>query len=80
MFDFTVAGQNPPDPPAPTSSGNGSSNARAAASTSKRKPARLRTRAILCQQYGLTPAEHDDLTYEMIDALVRVMNNDSGVS
>ena len=39
VFDFTVAGQNPPDPPAPTSSGNGSSNVRAAASTSKRKPA-----------------------------------------
>jgi hypothetical protein len=35
MFDFTQAGQSPPDLPAPPSSGNGSSPVSTAAATSK---------------------------------------------
>ena len=38
VFDFTVAGQNPPDPPAPTSSGNGNSPAKNAERILKKKP------------------------------------------
>jgi hypothetical protein len=29
---------------------------------------------VICAYYGLTPAEHDDLPMEQLDALVRVMN------
>jgi hypothetical protein len=39
---------------------------------------RLRQRAVVCAHYGLTGAEHDDMTLEFLDTLVRRMASHQG--